>query len=461
MTDAELPQPRELTVPTLRAVEALGGTASTVEINAKVVELLGLTDEQLAIEYGDDAIARGPKIYHRLAWARTLLKRIAALSSPQRGSWSITDRGRWFLSLPEHEAWNRIGKEIDEAYRPIRPTRERLVQFREAAAKGDPEEMTVRELLRLWGARRRYRATVERIRRDLEAAGLVTEPDFTTEQLDAAIRIVPYPSTREPSGTKVQGPKEEVASSLTELVVGNIPSATGGLVCTPPDAALLSAVSIMMARDYSQLAVTAGSRTLKGAITWETIAWSTLNSRPQYVRDCLEPHPRVARLDQPLLEVVPDIASRGFVFVQDHTGRLVGIVTAADLATQFALSSKPFLLLGEIENVLRHAIDRTFAIEELVDALDPEDDRSVDGAHSLTLGEIQYLLSEPSSFARLAWTADRAVFVEQLNEVREIRNEVMHFSPDPIEAHKLATLERFLAWITVLERSIIDDAASG
>ncbi|HHO49626.1 MAG TPA: restriction endonuclease, partial [Deltaproteobacteria bacterium] len=60
MTDAELPQPRELTVPTLRAVEALGGTASTVEINAKVVELLGLTDEQLAIEYGDDAIARGP-----------------------------------------------------------------------------------------------------------------------------------------------------------------------------------------------------------------------------------------------------------------------------------------------------------------------------------------------------------------------------------------------------------------
>ena len=66
---------------------------------------------------------------------------------------------------------------------------------------------------------------------------------------------------------------------------------------------------------------------------------------------------------------------------------------------------------------------------------------------NLTLGEMIRIVERPANWDRLDWAADRSVFIEAFQEVRRIRNETMHFSPDPLSEADLETLRTFLRWI--------------
>jgi len=221
-----------------------------------------------------------------------------------------------------------------------------------------------------------------------------------------------------------------------------------------PQEDLLSAQSKMRAHDYSQLAVMNGPRHLVGAISWESIAKALLRNTQASLAECIDTNHEPVRVDQPLLDAVPAIAKAGFVFVKDTHNSIAGIVTVADLAEQFAGLTRPFLLIEEIERLLRTAVDRCFTSEELYESLDPDDDRDVAGAHSLSLGEVQRLLESPDKFAGLGWEADRRVFISNLEGVRMIRNDVMHFSPDPISEKDVALLKDFVVWVRSLEEGI-------
>jgi hypothetical protein len=136
------------------------------------------------------------------------------------------------------------------------------------------------------------------------------------------------------------------------------------------------------------------------------------------------------------------------VFVQGRDGGLGGIVTMADLSEQFVSFANPFLLVSEIERWLRRALDSVFTIAELAAASDSDDpDRSVESATNLTLGEMIRMLEPAQNWNRLLWPADRPEFVGAMHEVRRVRNEIMHFSPDPLSNVDLDTLRNALAWI--------------
>jgi restriction system protein len=77
--------------PTLQAIQALGGSGSIHEIDEKVAEVVGFSEEQQAVLHKD-----GPQteIEYRLAWARTYLKAVGALENSSRGVWSITEIGK-------------------------------------------------------------------------------------------------------------------------------------------------------------------------------------------------------------------------------------------------------------------------------------------------------------------------------------------------------------------------------
>ncbi len=77
--------------PTLEALTALGGSANKHEINARVIESMGLTPAQVRVLEGDGPHTRVAK---RLAWARTRLGKLGALKSDGIGLWELTDKGR-------------------------------------------------------------------------------------------------------------------------------------------------------------------------------------------------------------------------------------------------------------------------------------------------------------------------------------------------------------------------------
>jgi hypothetical protein len=47
----------------------------------------------------------------------------------------------------------------------------------------------------------------------------------------------------------------------------------------------------------------------------------------------------------------------------------------------------------------------------------------------------------------LGWPLDRSQFVKRLDEIRQVRNNVMHFNPDPPKPADVAKLRNFLRLI--------------
>ena len=65
----------------------------------------------------------------------------------------------------------------------------------------------------------------------------------------------------------------------------------------------------------------------------------------------------------------------------------------------------------------------------------------VSKASDLTLGEYARLLENPVRWQRLQLQLDRAEFLKPLQRIREIRNDVMHFDPDPLAEDDLKLLK--------------------
>ncbi|WP_459162147.1 hypothetical protein ACQ5SK_08415 [Bradyrhizobium japonicum] len=72
-----------------------------------------------------------------------------------------------------------------------------------------------------------------------------------------------------------------------------------------------------------------------------------------------------------IFDAIPVIVTHQYVLVRSEDGRITGIITASDLSEQFQLLAEPFLLLGEIENLLRGLIADRFSTEDLVGIRDP------------------------------------------------------------------------------------------
>ena len=336
----------------------------------------------------------------------------------------------------------------------VYPDPKSLIAKASNQANSNPLELTIRSLLAYWGAKRRGYWIVGEIDRDLIEAGLTTFPPFTEGWIDNLVRIVPYKPS-EPASTLAptnRTPAAAVAAdSLATMHVGSLPSANKGITSVPPDASLALAQSLMLRFDYSQLAVVSGDRNVRGAVSWESIAQARLRDSNCPLRDAITPA-ELVDLDHDLLALIPAIVDKGFVFVLTTDRRIGGIITMADLSLEFANLAKPFFSIGEIERRLRRTIDDCFERPELEAVRAPGDEgREIRSAQDLAFGEYGRLLEEPKRWAKLDWPIDRVTFTAALNEVRSVRNEVMHFSPDPLDDDQVVTLTNFIKWLRTLD----------
>ncbi len=56
----------------------------------------------------------------------------------------------------------------------------------------------------------------------------------------------------------------------------------------------------------------------------------------------------------------------------------------------------------------------------------------VNGFDEMSMGDYQRVLESEVQWQRLDWRLDRKAFIARLDEIRKIRNKVMHFNPDPL-----------------------------
>jgi CBS domain-containing protein len=315
----------------------------------------------------------------------------------------------------------------------------------ERALTDDPVRITVREMLRRIGQARRGPRVVRRLEGVLAEAGLRTDPPFTETWIDNPITFLPA-TPRLPSQSG-----ELPAAVEIGMKVASLPSADTEVISVCPNDTIEMAISLMQLHDYSQLAVMTSPHNLKGAITWESVATSRhFQTREVTLSDSIVPHPLVVRYDEELIRVIPLIANPGFAFVRDMRDAISGIITTADLSERFGQLAQPFLALEELEKRLRIIIDHHFSMDQIEAAVDPGDQRTIDTVDDLTLGEVQRLLESPDNFERLGWPVDRKVFVKALQGVCQIRNDLVHFSPDPLEEPQMNLLYGFVRWLRML-----------
>lgn len=85
--------PHKLMNPTLQALHMLGGSGRNREIHDKVVELLKLSEDEIAIPHKRGQ-TKPADIEYKLAWNRTWLKHFGLFENSRRGVWSLTAQGK-------------------------------------------------------------------------------------------------------------------------------------------------------------------------------------------------------------------------------------------------------------------------------------------------------------------------------------------------------------------------------
>jgi hypothetical protein len=187
------------------------------------------------------------------------------------------------------------------------------------------------------------------------------------------------------------------------------------------------------------------SRDVKGIISWTSIGSRlAVGKNGKNVKDLMEREYHEVSADSSFFQAMQTIVRHQYVLVRGSDYRIAGIVTATDLSLQFQQLSEPFLRLAEIENHIRRLLNHNFSFEELAslrDHLDPA--RKISGIADLTFGDYVRLLESDERWQKLKLPIDRAVFCSELDKVRKIRNDVMHFDPAASREKSLKRLQFF------------------
>lgn len=347
--------------------------------------------------------------------------------------------------------------------------------------------ITVRELLRMFKAERRGLNKVHDIRGALDSLGLVTDPDFESQWIDGKVRIRlkggDALATTPPAAGAVEIEEDELdetasveeqdendspqlgsentaqpsivvaSEGVVETVlsepadptfrIGNLPAANKALTTVGQDDPLNKAVTMMLQFDYSQLPIMHGEREVKGMISWKSIGSRyAIGGECCKVQHCRE-DAQVVDGNGTLFDAIPTLVKHGYVLVRNPQDRkITGIVTASDLSLQFQQLAEPFLLLREIELHIRQLLQGKVLPEDFdwlgsADTTAPKPNSISD----LSFGGYIRLVQRPQVWQRLALNINQASLVKQLEDVRQIRNDVMHFDPDPMTPKQLDVLK--------------------
>jgi CBS domain-containing protein len=342
-----------------------------------------------------------------------------------------------------------------------------LVQAKDRLATGEVGYVPTspRELVGWFMFSRRTWRQSRYVQSALQSIGLISSPDFEGVGYDDIVFLVQAP-TADASIVDATTTTTTPSPSLDTVASPGVSSATSqppsvdpvhrvsrflpplAIVSVSRDESLQVAVTQMLLNDFSQIPVMQGESKVAGMISWRSIGERrALGLNPMFVRECLDPHYEVKAGDS-IFDAIRVIQEKDCVLVRSHDNKIVGILTATDISGSFEQLSRPFLLLSYVENHLRSLIKSRFSIEELQSAKDPADaERTILDVSDMTFGEYVRLLERPDNWSKLNIGIERSLFIGQLNEVREIRNDVMHFNPEGIEEKDMETLRRFSSFL--------------
>lgn len=320
-------------------------------------------------------------------------------------------------------------------------------KLKEVHSSKKPLKTSPNEAMTYLGVSRRGWRVDETINGLLEKYDLMAEPSFESTWKWGEVEVRPKPKV--PAGNQTDDIDDyDPTPRLSLLRAANLikikEEGKGvGLVSVNRQTELSEAITIMFRYGFSQLPILSGIRDVEGIVSWKSIGKAlALGKLCKTVSDCKE---EVIVLDsnEPLFSAVKIILEKEVVLVRQKDKIISGIVTSTDIGEQFISLAEPFLIIEQIENHIRKLLDNKFEIEQLKKSIDSGDkERKIQTLSDLTFGEYVKIIENPDNFLKLKLNIDRVALTRQLDEVRKIRNEVMHFDPEGVSEDDLELLRQ-------------------
>ena len=340
--------------------------------------------------------------------------------------------------------------------------RDYLADIKKELQIGRHQHRMGENLLKAFGYVRRRATAIQEINAELEELGLLADPPVSSEMPLKAPRIRfslkgassgAQPSvlsgTPDPGTFEIQLQDEEgIDQSLPEpaFSVSELAAANKDVECVPSSASIEEAYTKMVLNKYSQLVVASSPKArqqdIKGIVSFQSIAKALMNGKPATVGDCMDKDVSFAQSDTDLNSVISRLGDSDVVLIISLNKRLQGIVTAWDLAEEFASLVDPFKRMGEIEQRLRTLVKTRLGKEQVDQFLREHGmskDDPIEELEELTMGELQRVLDFPDHWDIFKLPFERNVFIDALNDAREYRNRLMHFR-DPLNEDEMTRL---------------------
>lgn len=216
------------------------------------------------------------------------------------------------------------------------------------------------------------------------------------------------------------------------LRVDFIPSATVEPVITVKEKDTLErAASLMRLHNFSQLPVMRGKRAV-GIVSWRSIGQAMLDNSAAQLSDCVDRTVVTVKVSDSLIETIDRINEQDYVLVAKTNDDISGIITSADLGDTLASIARPYLLISQCEEALRGLIRQclesaVLSGEEVAKAM-LSSTRTFDGeVDDLPFGDLVNVLKTDAVWEASSFRTDAATLRKELNDVAQLRNEIMHF----------------------------------
>ncbi len=332
-------------------------------------------------------------------------------------------------------------------------TPEWLVTNAKLAHTGVDVKTTPREILTHFDKERRHPDTILSIRKALRKLQVKTSPRFYSVNLDSQISILP--SDKRPTEEE---PKEDSRQPIItfgmlkcveqqrelRIPAPTLPNGEPARQPYPkwilgPQEPIESAVVLLAQKNVDYVPVGIDETKIMGVICWDDIAMQGFLNRDKKVIKCGSccSDPIFVQDCDSVYDKKQEMTESGYVIVRDEPGRCFAVVSASDLAVELLRLTESFLLLQEIENLIRQIIAFTDpSIEELIAPAWEKRKQRIKSIDDLQFEEYKGVLLHPPIFERLTKELMiSGILVEQIaNEhietVRNIRNKVLHFHPD-------------------------------
>ena len=309
------------------------------------------------------------------------------------------------------------------------------------------------------GVARRGWRVIQEINDLLEEYECICDPEFGRAWFYGEILITPKPKLgagKTDENTKDWDPMPRLSSLKTaNLNILKDSGESDGLITVNRDMPLAAATSLMIMYDYSQLPILNSPREPEGIISWRSVGRAlALGKNCKTVNDCKEDVVTVDH-DDLLFNAAKIVLEKEVILVRQKDRTISGIVTATDIGQQFISMAEPFLMIEQIENHIRKMLDNIFGAQDLVVSENlVEKPKEIKSLADLTFGQYVKLIEDPKKFEKLKLNVDRAMLARQLEDVRKIRNEVMHFATDEITPQNRELLRKTLNFLHTITATL-------